>query len=163
MALGSNLSAPLQQVNTALEALKSLPYTRFIACSSYYRSYPLGPKDQPDFLNAVVALDTTLDPETLLDYIQKIELRQGRIRKEHRFGARTLDLDILLFADRIISTARLTVPHYDMHNREFTLYPLAELAPNLVLPDGIALAKHLRQVPLNGLVYWDEEHRYYKK
>lgn len=162
LALGSNLAQPLQQVSAALAALERLPQTRLLACSSYYCSRPLGPQDQPDFLNAVVALDTTLAPETLLDHTQAIELRQGRTRKAHRFGPRQLDLDILLFGERIIATRRLTVPHYDMHNREFMLYPLAELAPDLQFPNGVSLAERLRQVPRNGLTYWDEEHRYHQ-
>ncbi|BAE73764.1 2-amino-4-hydroxy-6-hydroxymethyldihydropteridinepyrophosphokinase [Sodalis glossinidius str. 'morsitans'] len=162
LALGSNLAEPLQQVSAALVALASLPQTRLVACSSYYRSRPLGPQDQPDFLNAVVALNTTLAPETLLDHTQAIELRQGRTRKADRFGPRTLDLDILLFGERIIATSRLTVPHYDMHNREFMLYPLAELAPDLQFPNGVPLAERLRQVPRNGLTYWDEEHSYHQ-
>ncbi|MGP4123338.1 MAG: 2-amino-4-hydroxy-6-hydroxymethyldihydropteridine diphosphokinase [Sodalis sp. (in: enterobacteria)] len=162
LALGSNLLEPRQQVSAALKALTRMPHTRLVACSSYYRSRPLGPQEQPDFLNAVVALDTTLAPETLLSHTQSIELRQGRTRKGHRFGPRTLDLDILLFGDRMIATRNLTVPHYDMHNREFMLYPLAELKPNLLLPDGSMLAELLRQVPRNGLIYWDEEHRYHK-
>lgn len=162
LALGSNLSEPLQQVSAALDALASLPQTRLVDCSSYYRSRPLGPQDQPDFLNAVVALDTALAPEALLDHTQGIELRQGRTRKAHRWGPRTLDLDILLFGDRIIAAPRLTVPHYDMHNREFILYPLAELAPDLQFPNGGSLAERLRQVLRNGLAYWDQEHRYRK-
>ncbi|OZI15025.1 2-amino-4-hydroxy-6-hydroxymethyldihydropteridine diphosphokinase [Sodalis-like symbiont of Philaenus spumarius] len=162
LAIGSNLAEPLQQVSAALVALASMPQTRLVVCSSYYRSRPLGPQDQPDFLNAVVALDTTLAPETLLDHTRAIELHQGRTRKAHRFGPRTLDLDILLFGERIIAIPRLTVPHYDMHNREFMLYPLAELAPDLQFPNGVPLAERLRQVPRNGLTYWDEEHRYHR-
>lgn len=159
LALGSNLSEPLQQVNAAIEALASLPQTYLVACSSYYCSRPLGPQNQPDFLNAVVALDTVLEPETLLHHTQAIELCQGRIRcKTDRFTARTLDLDILLFGDRIIATPRLTVPHYDMYNREFMLYPLAELAPMLNLPDGSELCERLCRVPRNGLVYWNKKH-----
>lgn len=158
LALGSNLSEPLQQVSAALDALAKLLQTQLIACSSYYRSCPFGPQDQPDFLNAVVALDTTLTPETLLDHTQAIELLHGRTRKAPRWGPRTLDLDILLFGNRIITTSRLTVPHYDMYNREFMLYPLAELAPNLHFPDGSLLADRLLQIPRNGLSYWDEVH-----
>lgn len=156
LGIGSNLSRPVQQVSAALEALDSLPKTRLVDVSSYYRSRPLGPKDQPDFLNAVVALDTTLTPDTLLSYTQAIELCQGRARKTSRFGPRTLDLDILLFGDRIIGTPRLTVPHYDMHNREFMLYPLFESEPELLLPGGVALTERLRQVPRNGLRYWEK-------
>lgn len=158
LALGSNLSEPMQQVSAALGALAKLPQTRLVACSSYYRSCPLGPQDQPDFLNAVVALDTTLEPETLLEHTQAIELLQGRTRKASRWGPRTLDLDVLLFGNRIITTPRLTVPHYDMYNREFILYPLAELAPNLHFPDGSLLANHLLQIPRNDCFYWDDVH-----
>ncbi|UVK76883.1 MAG: 2-amino-4-hydroxy-6- hydroxymethyldihydropteridine diphosphokinase [Sodalis sp. Fle] len=159
LALGSNLCNPLQQVNAALDALAHLPHTRFIACSSYYRSRPLGPQCQPDFLNAVVVLDTTLALEHLLDHTQSIELQQGRTRKLHRWGPRSLDLDILLFGTCIIATPRLIIPHYDMLNREFMLYPLAELAPTLLFPDGSALADRLRAVPRNRLMFWDKTHR----
>lgn len=85
----------------------SLRFLRFIAP-------PLGPQDQPDYLNAAVALDTALAPEALLDHTQRIELQQGRVRKAERWGPRTLDLDIMLFGDEVINTERLTVPHYDM-------------------------------------------------
>ncbi|XOD70336.1 MAG: 2-amino-4-hydroxy-6-hydroxymethyldihydropteridine diphosphokinase [Sodalis sp. (in: enterobacteria)] len=155
VGLGSNLSEPLQQVNIAIKSLAHLPKTRLIACSSYYRSRPLGLSDQDDFLNVVVALDTTLSPEVLLDHTQEIELRQGRIRKVHRWGPRTLDLDILLFGNRIIAIPSLTVPHYDMYNREFVLYPLVELAPDLQFPNGEWLIDRLCCVPRNGLEYWN--------
>ncbi|MBS0968929.1 2-amino-4-hydroxy-6-hydroxymethyldihydropteridine diphosphokinase [Chimaeribacter arupi] len=154
LALGSNLAQPLDQVNAALAALDALPQTRRVACSSFYRSTPLGPQDQPDYLNAVVALDTTLLPETLLDATQAIEQQQGRVRKAERWGPRTLDLDMLLYGDQVINTPRLTVPHYDMMNREFMLYPLAEIAPDLVFPDGTVLQQHLAGVDRNGLTRW---------
>ena len=93
IALGSNLAQPLQQVNAALEALEHLPRTRLVTCSSFYRTKPLGPQNQPDFLNAVVALDTLLPPEQLLDHTQAIERNQGRVRKDERWGPRTLDID----------------------------------------------------------------------
>lgn len=118
IALGSNLANPLHQVQSALNALAELPQTKLIATSSLYRTPPLGPQDQPDYLNAVVALDTDLSAENLLDHTQKIELEHGRVRKDERWGPRTLDLDILLFGDEIINTERLTVPHYDMKNRQ---------------------------------------------
>ncbi|GAB7197581.1 2-amino-4-hydroxy-6-hydroxymethyldihydropteridine diphosphokinase [Dickeya oryzae] len=156
LALGSNLSEPLQQVRAALRALDAITQTRLVRCSSFYRSRPLGPQDQPDYLNAVAELQTGLSPEALLDNTQRIELKQGRVRKENRWGPRTLDLDILLFGDLTLHTERLTVPHYDMKNREFMLYPLAELAPELVFPDGEALATRLQHVPRNGLSLWDE-------
>lgn len=159
LAIGSNLAHPLDQVNAALGALSQLPQTRLTACSSFYRSRPLGPQDQPDYLNAVAALDTTLAPENLLDHTQQIERQQGRVRKANRWGPRTLDLDILLFGDLRLDTDRLTVPHYDMKNREFMLYPLAEMAPHLIFPDGEALADLLARVARNGLEFWDNEHR----
>ncbi|QWA10077.1 2-amino-4-hydroxy-6-hydroxymethyldihydropteridine diphosphokinase [Sodalis ligni] len=159
LAIGSNLAEPLRQVTAALAALAALPDTRLTACSSYYRSRPLGPQDQPDYLNVVVGFDTGLSPETLLQHTQTIERQQGRVRKANRWGPRTLDLDIMLFGDLQIHTERLTIPHYDMQNREFMLYPLAELAPGLVFPDGQRLAALLARVPLNGLDYWDDLHR----
>ncbi|MCR3756036.1 MAG: 2-amino-4-hydroxy-6- hydroxymethyldihydropteridine diphosphokinase [Sodalis sp. Psp] len=159
LALGSNLSEPLQQAGAALDALAKLLHTQLVACSSYYRSRPLGPQDQPDFLNAVVALDTALTPEELLDHIQSIESLQGRTRKTHRWGPRVLDLDILLFGNRTVTTSQLVVPHYDMYNREFMLYPLAELDPNLHFPDGNSLTDRLQQISRNGLSYWDDVHR----
>jgi len=154
IALGSNLAKPVDQVNCALEALAHMPRTKLVVCSAFYRSKPLGPQNQPDFLNAVVALDTELPPEELLDCTQAIEQNQGRVRKLERWGPRTLDLDMLLYGDRVINTERLTVPHYDMKNREFMLYPLADLAPDLVFPDGETLQSVLARVPLNGLMKW---------
>ncbi|MBE2895546.1 2-amino-4-hydroxy-6-hydroxymethyldihydropteridine diphosphokinase [Pasteurellaceae bacterium HPA106] len=138
IALGSNLANPVQQLNHALAALKQLPHSTLSAVSPFYQSTPLGPQDQPDYINAVAALDTALAPLDLLDHLQRIEHAQGRIRKR-RWGERTLDLDILLYSDEIIHTERLTVPHYDMHQREFVLIPLLDIAPNLTLPDGTAL------------------------
>ncbi|MRT03880.1 2-amino-4-hydroxy-6-hydroxymethyldihydropteridine diphosphokinase [Ewingella americana] len=154
IALGSNLAKPVDQVNCALEALAHMPRTKLVVCSAFYRSKPLGPQNQPDFLNAVVALDTELPPEELLDCTQAIEQNQGRVRKLERWGPRTLDLDMLLYGDRVINTERLTVPHYDMKNREFMLYPLAEIAPEVVFPDGESLQTVLTRVPLNGLERW---------
>ncbi len=154
IALGSNQAMPLQQVKTALEALDHLPRTRLVACSPFYRTKPLGPQDQPDFLNAVVALDTSLPPEQLLDHTQAIERNQGRVRKEQRWGPRTLDLDIMLYGSQVITTDRLIVPHYGLKEREFMLYPLSDIAPDLIFPDGEALSARLKCVDKNGLVPW---------
>ncbi|WP_340619663.1 2-amino-4-hydroxy-6-hydroxymethyldihydropteridine diphosphokinase [Xenorhabdus siamensis] len=154
IAIGSNQADPLQQVDNALAALKTIPDTIFIARSSFYRTKPLGPQDQPDYLNLAVALDTHLLPETLLDHTQAIELAQGRVRKDERWGPRTLDLDIMLFGDQVINTERLTIPHYGLKQREFMLYPLAEIAPDLVFPDKETLAERLKHVPENGLTFW---------
>lgn len=145
IAIGSNLASPLEQVNAAVQAIGEIPDSRIVAVSSFYRTPPLGPQDQPDYLNAAVALDTALAPEALLDHTQRIELQQGRVRKAERWGPRTLDLDIMLFGDEVINTERLTVPHYDMKNRGFMLWPLFEIAPELVFPDGLFLNKLLHK------------------
>ncbi|OTA17057.1 2-amino-4-hydroxy-6- hydroxymethyldihydropteridine diphosphokinase [Xenorhabdus vietnamensis] len=154
IAIGSNLADPLQQVDSALAALKKLPDTTFVVRSSFYRTKPMGPQDQPDYLNLAVALETQLSAEILLDYTQSIELEQGRVRKGERWGPRTIDLDIMLFGNQIITTERLTIPHYGLKQREFMLYPLAEIAPNLVFPDGETLVERLKQVPENSLTLW---------
>jgi 2-amino-4-hydroxy-6-hydroxymethyldihydropteridine diphosphokinase len=151
IALGSNLATPVEQLHAALRALAELPGSRLAAVSSFYASDPLGPPDQPRFVNAVAALDTELAPLALLDALQAIEREQGRVRKAERWGPRTLDLDILLFGDRQLSGERLTVPHYHMHARAFVLYPLAEIAPDLRLPDGRALNELLAACPYTGL------------
>ena len=139
IAIGSNLASPLEQVNAAVQALGEIPQSKIVAVSSFYRTPPLGPQDQPDYLNAAVVLETALNAETLLDNTQRIELQQGRVRKAERWGPRTLDLDIMLFGHETINTERLTVPHYDIKNRGFMLWPLFEVAPDLIFPDGIPL------------------------
>lgn len=154
IAIGSNLASPLDQVNAAIAALGDIPHSRTVAVSAFYRTPPLGPQDQPDYLNAALALETFLEPEALLDQTQRIELQQGRVRKAERWGPRTLDLDIMLFGDRIIRSERLTVPHYDMHNRGFMLWPLAEIAPDLRFPDGSTLAKRLQALGCAKPHYW---------
>ena len=151
IGLGSNLATPLEQLRSALAALAALPHTSLAAQSSFYASDPLGPADQPRYVNAVAALDTELSPLSLLDALQTIELEQGRTRKAERWGPRTLDLDILLFGERLLDEPRLTVPHYHMHARAFVLYPLAEIAPALQLPDGRALTELLSACPYLGL------------
>ncbi len=154
LALGSNLADPLHQVQSALNALAALPDTTLVATSSLYRTPPYGPPDQPDFLNAAVALDTALAAEALLDHTQRIELEQGRVRKAHRWGPRTLDLDIMLFGEQTLSTLRLTVPHYDMHNRAFMLLPLLEIAPDLTLPNGTRIADLLATLDSSSIRHW---------
>lgn len=151
IGLGSNLATPIEQLRSALAALAALPQTDLIAQSSFYSSDPLGPADQPRYVNAVAALDTELSPLALLDALQTIELEQGRTRKAERWGPRTLDLDILLFGERLLDEPRLTVPHYHMHARAFVLYPLAEIATDLKLPDGRALIELLGACPYVGL------------
>ncbi|MFS2222800.1 2-amino-4-hydroxy-6-hydroxymethyldihydropteridine diphosphokinase [Pantoea sp. B65] len=154
IALGSNLTDPLHQVQNALDALAAIPDSQPIATSSFYRTPPYGPPDQPDYLNAVIALDTRLSPEALLDHTQRIELEQGRVRKAQRWGPRTLDLDILLFGDLTLASERLIVPHYDMKNRAFMLLPLLEIAPQLCFPDGSSVADSLALLDRSQIKLW---------
>nr|WP_197999195.1 2-amino-4-hydroxy-6-hydroxymethyldihydropteridine diphosphokinase [Pseudomonas simiae] len=148
--MGSNLAAPAQQLRSAVEALARLPGTTVAGVSAFYQSDSLLP-GQPRYTNAVAALDSNLAPLALLDALQAIENDQGRERLE-RWGPRTLDLDILLFGDRLIDEPRLKVPHYQMHLRAFVLYPLAELAPvALQLPNGQTLSELLAACPFVGL------------
>ena len=154
IAIGSNLASPLEQVNAAIRALADIPDSRVVSVSSLYRTPPLGPQDQPDYLNAAVALETSLAPEALLDHTQRSELQQGRVRKAERWGPRTLDLDIMLFGDAIINSERLTVPHYDMKNRGFMLWPLFEIAPQLHFPDGFALRAALENLGAEKPAIW---------
>ena len=135
LGLGSNLGDPERQVRRACRELESLPRSAFVSCSSLYRSHPLGPQDQPDFVNAVAELRTELDPESLLAELQRIEVSHGRVRGGQRWGPRPLDLDLLLFGDRVIRSALLTLPHPGLSERAFVLYPLLEIAgPDLEIP-----------------------------
>lgn len=154
LALGSNLADPLQQVQNALDALAAIPQTRVVTVSSFYRTPPYGPQDQPDYLNAVVELATALQPDALLDHTQRVEQEQGRVRKDHRWGPRTLDLDILLFDRQTLASDRLTVPHYDMHNRAFMLVPLLEIAPAITLPNGTPVASLLAPLDRTQIRLW---------
>ncbi|WP_280548905.1 2-amino-4-hydroxy-6-hydroxymethyldihydropteridine diphosphokinase [Halomonas sp. 11-S5] len=138
IGLGSNLDGPREHVERALGELDRLPLTRRIAASRLYASAPLGPADQPDYINAVALLATRLSPLALLDQLQALEQRHGRVRRR-RWGPRTLDLDLLLFDDQRVTLPRLTLPHPEMARRAFVLVPLAELAPSLVF-DGQPLA-----------------------
>ncbi|MDC8805327.1 2-amino-4-hydroxy-6-hydroxymethyldihydropteridine diphosphokinase [Halomonas pacifica] len=135
IGLGSNQEHPREQVTQAIDALGHLPLTRLTGASRLYASAPVGPQDQPDFVNAVAELATRLSPLALLDQLQALEQRHGRRRLRH-WGPRTLDLDLLLYDDVVIDSPRLRVPHPEMANRGFVLVPLAELAPTLCLPDG---------------------------
>jgi len=133
IGLGANLGEPRRQLQDALQELGALPETRVTATSGFYRSAPMGHLDQPEFLNAVAELDTGLAPELLLENLQKIEKRHGRERP-FAGSPRTLDLDLLLFGDQILSSPGLTVPHPHMHERAFVLKPLTEIAPRATIP-----------------------------
>ncbi|HAU05011.1 MULTISPECIES: 2-amino-4-hydroxy-6-hydroxymethyldihydropteridine diphosphokinase [Pseudoalteromonas] len=151
LGLGANLNAPRKQIHAAVAALKALKDVEFVCVSHDYASKPMGPQDQPDYVNAVACVKTALEPEQLLVLTQAIELEHGRVRKEERWGPRTLDIDILLFGNDVIDTPRLTVPHYGLTEREFVVYPLFEIAPTLVLPNNQSLADIKKTLPLNDL------------
>ena len=151
IGLGSNLSDPEAQIHQAITHIKSTPHSHISKISSLYFSRPMGPQDQPDYMNAVLALETQLTALELLDHIQAIENNAGRVRKENRWGARILDLDIILFGNDTINNERLTVPHYGMKEREFVLIPLAEIAETLLLPDGDSIATLAKNIATNDL------------
>jgi 2-amino-4-hydroxy-6-hydroxymethyldihydropteridine diphosphokinase len=151
IGLGSNLLLPEKQIHDACKSLASLADTVLIKCSSLYKSLPMGPQDQPDYVNAVALIATELSPESLLQQTQLIENQQGRIRNGNRWGPRTLDLDMLLYGKQQITKEHLTVPHSGMKQREFVLYPLFEIAPDLILPCGEKLAELILSCHLNGL------------
>lgn len=150
IGIGSNLENPLEQLKAAVTALRSIPDTTLCQLSNIYQTAPIGPAGQPDYTNAAALLETALTPEALLNELQRIELNQGRVRKE-RWGARTLDLDIILYAGMTIRTARLSVPHIEMENRNFVLIPLLDITPKLTLPNGKTLAQVAEQAGNEGI------------
>jgi 2-amino-4-hydroxy-6-hydroxymethyldihydropteridine diphosphokinase len=152
IGLGGNLgdvSATLERASAALDAL---PGTRLVARSSIYRSPPWGVTDQPSFLNAVAAIDTLLDADTLLAELLRIEREAGRERiAALRWGPRILDLDLLLYADAVIDRPGLRVPHPHLHERAFVVLPLAEVAPDAVVPGHGRVADLVAAVDADGI------------
>lgn len=152
IGVGSNLNDPRTQVRRALAALEDLPDTRCGACSSLYTSPPMGPPDQPPYVNAVACLVTRLAPLSLLAGLQGLEQAHGRVRDGIRWGPRTLDLDILTYGDRHIDLPELQVPHPGIPQRAFVLYPLAEIAPqDLCIPGMGLVSELLASCPPDGL------------
>lgn len=145
LGLGSNLGDPVAQLNNALRALKTHPAISLLSCSAFYGSKAVGPGTQPDFANAAARIETPLPPAQLLLELQDIENRQGRERSL-RWGARTLDIDILLYSDQVIDTPHLQIPHPRLTERAFVLLPLLEIAPDLRLPNGTSLPSLLDYV-----------------
>lgn len=151
VGLGSNHAAPVRRLRHALVALANLPATRLQGYSSLYRSPPLGPAWQPDFVNAVAELRTGLKPLTLLGALQRIESQQGRRCSGVRWGPRTLDLDILLWGSLRLKRKGLSVPHRGIADRAFVLYPLFELAPELEVPGYGCIEQLLAVVDTSNL------------
>jgi len=152
VGLGSNLDEPIRQVRSALIALAELPEGRLLRQSRLYRTPPLGPPGQPEYVNAVALLETQLAPLELLDRLHAIEQRQGRIRDGERWGPRSLDLDLLLYGALCLANSRLQLPHPRMHQRAFVLVPLADIAEgDLPIPGAGRLDELLRGCDRTGV------------
>lgn len=151
MALGANLDHPELQIEAGLRELAGLPQTRLVRRSSLYRSAPVGYQDQPDFVNAVAQIETGLNPRDLLEALLAIELRRGRVR-DFPNAPRTLDLDIVLYGSLTLHEPGLTIPHPRMHERAFVLLPLAEIAPDTVVPGHGRIVDLVRNADVTGMV-----------
>ncbi|MDH5433738.1 MAG: 2-amino-4-hydroxy-6-hydroxymethyldihydropteridine diphosphokinase [Gammaproteobacteria bacterium] len=151
IGLGSNLDEPVNQINLAIESLQHLETINVISVSSLYRSRPLGGFAQPDYINAVAKIYTSLSPVFLLDELQLIEIRHGRVRNSERWSPRTLDLDLLLYNNETIESERLCVPHYGLYHRNFVLMPLHEISPDLILPDGLGISTLVKNINKDGI------------
>ena len=151
IGLGSNLAGPDAQIKSARSEIASIADVQEMAFSSLYLSSPMGPQDQPDYVNAVMCVSTNLSPMNLLHSLQNIENDQGRVRIGERWGARTLDLDVLIYGDQEIDLPDLTVPHIGLDERSFVLYPLFEIAPQLLVPGKGTIADLIAKCPLSGL------------
>lgn len=149
IALGANLGQPLQQLDAATQAIAEHPKISCLAMSKVYRSKPHGDIVQADFLNAVLKITTTLSADALLSELQRIEIEQGRDRsgKAKHWGPRMIDLDIILFADKVIKTPRLTLPHPFAHEREFVLLPLLDLDNELVITGKGSVSRLAQTLP----------------
>lgn len=134
LGLGGNLQGPVEQLHIAIQTLTNHPMIEVLQVSPFYASKPLGPKDQPDYVNAVVKIQTALSPHKLLNETQKIEREQGRIKKRH-WGERLIDIDILAYGCEVICEVDLQIPHSQIAHRDFVLLPLQALSPNLQLPN----------------------------
>ena len=166
LGIGSNLEEPRQQVSRAFSALQRLAESQDAHCSPLYISPPMGPQAQPDYVNAVVRLVTRLAPSLLLREIQAVERAQGRVR-EARWGPRTLDIDLLVYGDLVLDSPHLQVPHPGIAQRAFVLYPLFDIAPDLIIPgmgrvselvkcvdaEGLAMIGHLVDIERNRAIY----------
>jgi 2-amino-4-hydroxy-6-hydroxymethyldihydropteridine diphosphokinase len=157
IALGSNLSnslgTPFEILRSGLTEINKHPSLKVLLCSSCYQSKPHGPQDQEDFFNAVAKVKSTEQPAQLLNILQSIENLHERDRQKYQYwGPRTLDLDILLFDNELISDQQLTIPHLFLEEREFVLLPLYEIAPTLILPNGKKLKSLAENFAENGII-----------
>jgi 2-amino-4-hydroxy-6-hydroxymethyldihydropteridine diphosphokinase len=151
IALGSNLAGPLTQVSNAFDRLQQISATRLIARSRLYHARPLGPRDQPDFINAAAGLLTQLEAPALLAELKRIERDMGRTPPPVRWGPRIIDLDLLVYGAQVIDEPGLTVPHPGIHERNFVLYPLADIAPELFIAGHGTVIELTRSLGADGL------------
>lgn len=154
LGLGANLGTPAVQVERALSLIAALPDTRLVARSPLYRSDPVGPAGQPDYCNAACVIDTALDPLALLDAVQAIEVDAGRIRDGIRWAARLLDIDLLHIEGLRLATPRLSLPHPHLQERNWVLVPLADIAPQLLIPGLGEIAVLAQAIGCAGLRPW---------
>ena len=133
IGLGSNIAQPREQVKSAISALARLPDTVVIKDAGFYESSPMGPKDQPDYVNTVVECETRLSASALLEHCQQIELTQGSVKKRH-WGERSIDLDILLYGDQQLNLENLIIPHVGICQRDFVYLPLLKLNEEIEIP-----------------------------
>ena len=152
VGLGSNLGEPARQVREACERIEALPATRLVLVSPFYRSRPLGPIAQPDFVNAVAGILTQLEPRALLDGLRSIEAALGRPPQHEHWGPRVIDLDLLSYARERRTGPELTLPHAGVVERNFVLYPLADIAPSLDLPGLGRVAELAGRLTTEGLM-----------
>lgn len=157
VGLGSNLDEPAVQVRRAFAALGQIPETRLVRKSSLYGSRPMGPVPQPDFVNAAAGLLTRLEVDDFFAHLRALERQLGRMPPRERWGPRRIDLDLLVFAQRRIDTPALQLPHPGIVERNFVLYPLAEVAPELPVPGCGRIAELLARVNPEGLWRLDSE------
>ncbi len=156
IGLGSNLSGPEIQLQRALRALQQLPQSSLMRSSNFYRTSPWGETDQPDFVNAVAEIETTLSPRVLLSNLLAIEHGFGRLRTEQRWGPRIIDLDLLSYANCVMVESGLQLPHPRMHERAFVLLPLAELAPGMRIMEYGTVEELCRLVDVHGCQVLEE-------
>ncbi|HJS22609.1 MAG TPA: 2-amino-4-hydroxy-6-hydroxymethyldihydropteridine diphosphokinase [Steroidobacteraceae bacterium] len=151
VALGSNLTEPRAQIERAYELLARIRDTRLVSRSRLYASRPMGPQDQPEFVNAAAGLMTRLAAPELLRELQAIETSMGRVPPPVRWGPRLIDLDLLLHGQHVSREPGLVLPHPGIHERNFVLYPLADIAPTLLVPGHASVAELARQRGGDGL------------
>jgi 2-amino-4-hydroxy-6-hydroxymethyldihydropteridine diphosphokinase len=155
IGLGANLGDPPAQLREALRLIGARPGIRVVATSRFYRSAPLGPGEQPEYCNAVCAVDTDLNPDRLLTHLHGVERAMGRERPPQRWAPRLIDLDLLHYQRVTMKTSRITLPHPELHKRNFVVVPLAEIAPDLELPGLGRVDELARKLGTEGLVLWE--------